>query len=286
MMMLTIWLVMVIIAFIIIRWLAESQTLPVNRAALRDSVLQWLASLRPEIRVLEATDEILRLQAGEAHCVMRLEQLARRCAEQPRKTSLLVQDAVTTFLDALPGDAEAWPADWAQRVIVLLAPDGTAETDGLLSRSLLPGIQVVYALENGTSFRMVGMHEIEDAGIDGETLHQIALRNLERSCSALVIDAREGEADGEELMLHFQTRDGLDAARLLVPTFFQRFSPRFDDAQLLVAIPGRDTLFVVSAENPAAAGWLAWRARFEHRRQAYPLLPMPLRVSDRGVELA
>jgi hypothetical protein len=279
------WLAMVVIAFLIVRWLTESQTLPVNRAALRQSVVQWLASLHPETRVVEATDELLRLQVGETLCLMRLEQLARRCAEQPEQTSLLVQDAVQTFLAALP-DADGLPADWERRVVVLLVPEGTADPDALACRMLLPGVEMTYAVENGASFRMIRVTELAEAGVEPETLHQFALRNLERSCSALVIEAREGEADGEELMLHFQTRDGLDAARLLVPTFFQRFSPRFDDAPLLVAIPGRDTLFVVSAENPAATGWLTWRSRQEHRRQAYPLLPAPLRVSEHGVELA
>jgi hypothetical protein len=149
-----------------------------------------------------------------------------------------------------------------------LVPEGTADPDALACRMLLPGVEMTYAVENGASFRMIRVTELAEAGVEPETLHQFALRNLERSCSALVIEAREGEADGEELMLHFQTRDGLDAA------------------PLLVAIPGRDTLFVVSAENPAATGWLTWRSRQEHRRQAYPLLPAPLRVSEHGVELA
>jgi hypothetical protein len=278
------WLVLGVLAFLAVRWLTEGRALPVTRHTLRLSVLQWLLNLRPDIQVVDATDEALHLAVQDRTCTLHLEQLARRCAEWPAKTALLVQDAVAAFIQALD-DRDGLPADWAERVVVLLLPEGAADA-ALLRRPLCAGVQVGYALELGASFRWVRTEDVLEAGVTVEALHAMAMRNLERSCNALVIDTREGEEDSEELMLRFATSDGLDAARLLVPSFYGRFGPRFDDTPLLVAIPSRDTLLIVSAEHPGIAGWLAWRAKHEHHRQAYPLLPTPLRVTEQGIEPA
>ncbi len=278
-----IWLLFGGLIYLAIRWLVDTRAPAMTRLTLRAALRQWLLNLRPELQVEEAEDS-LRVTAGGRNGALYLEQLLRRCREYPEHATLLVEDAATAFVAALD-EEDGLPEDWAEQVLPQLLPDDAADRE-LARQALLAGVQVGYVLPSDGAFRWITQAELAAAGVSAQALHEAALRNIERSCNRLVIDAREGEYEGEELMLHFQTGDGLDAARLLVPTFFQRFAPRFAEAPLLVAVPTRDTLIMVSAENAGTAGWLAWRSRQEYHRHAYPLLPMLLRVTERGIKPA
>ncbi|HOF86867.1 MAG TPA: DUF1444 family protein [Armatimonadota bacterium] len=275
-----IWLLVGGLLYLAMRWLAEARTPAMNRPALRAALRQWLLNLRPELDVEEAEDALRVTARGRAGALY-LEQLLRRCRAYPEHAALLVEEAAMAFVAAL-NEEDGLPADWADQVLPQLLPDDAADP-ALARQALLAGVQVGYVLPRDGAFRWITQAELAAAGVSAEALGAAALRNIERSCNRLVIDARDGEDEGEEMMLRFQTGDGLDAARLLVPTFFQRFGPRFAEAPLLVAVPTRDTLIMVSTENLGAAGWLAWRSRQDYHRQAYPLLPTLLRVTERGI---
>ena len=134
------------------------------------------------------------------------------------------------------------------------------------------------------AFRWVTRRMLTVDGVSAETLHDAALLNLERSCNMLVIDAVRGNREDHDRLLRFLTADGLDAARLLLPSFYERFSPRFGDTDLLVMIPSRDTLVMVGEKDQAYITWLARHGDGVSFDRAYPLFDQPLKVTEQGIE--
>ena len=263
-----------------LRWLLVWSKAPLNQQAIRQLLVERLLAAGTPTTLLTEAEGELTLRIGEQHCTIRLDALYRRCAEFPFRTLLYIRQAV----DAVRVAAEqpvALPDGWETRVMPLLLPAQSATPPELCTASLLPALSVGYALVEPEAFRWITEQDLAGTETTPEALQALARRNLERSCSDLVIDAQPGE--GADHVIGFQTGDGLDAARVLIPSFHARFSPRFDGADLLVAIPTRDTLVIVAATDPQQAAVLDWRTRHEFRQSAYRLLDHVLLVTEHGI---
>jgi len=267
---------------LVFRWMLSWGTAFINRGTVRQFFLQRLAATRPDMRIIREDDHAIALQIDSQMCTVHLDQLYRRCAESPTQVNLFVRQAVAGLDNALQ-ETDTVPNEWEQVVVPLLITLDMAHPDGLLFRPVFDTLAIGYALNMGGSFRWITQQAMTDAGIAFDHLHAIAMRNLERSCNMLVIESPQLAADGHERFVRFSTADGLDAARLLIPSFYQRFTSRFEDNDLLVAIPSRDSLAMVSTDDAALANMLAWRSAQERLHRAYPLYPLLLRVSEDGL---
>jgi len=262
------------------RWLAHRGLSPMSQQAIRQLFVERLLATSAEYcQLLHDDGQALTLQCGSATCTVYFETLYRRCMESPYRTMLFVRQAVRAMREALL-DSDRLPADWEERVMPLLITDELPVPPDLVMRPLTNILQVGYAIDGEEAFRWITHADMELSGIGEERLCELALRNLERSCNALVIETPPPLADGRDRLLRFHTLDGLDAARVLLPSFFQRFAPRFGDVDVVVAIPNRDTLIAIPATDQAQASFLQWRAETERRHSAHPLAGQLLRVSE------
>lgn len=278
-----VWLLLITGAMILLaRWMRSWGAALINRPAIRQYFLQRLSAGHPDMQLVHATEEEALMRIGDRDCTLHFDQLYRRCSEAPTRTGTFVRQAIAGLEDALR-DADALPADWEQQVVPLLLRLDAPAPPGLIVRPLVDVLAIGYALHTSSFFRWVTHEAVVTSEIDEEHLHAVAMRNLERSCNALVIDSPQLEADGRDRFLRFLTGDGLDAARVLLPTFYQRFTARFADSDLLVAIPSRDSLAMVSTEDHALANMLAWRSAYERARRAYPLYARLLHISEQGL---
>lgn len=265
------------------RWLLLRGLSPVSQQSVRQLFVERLLATTDRCVLLQDDGGLLSVQCGKDVCAIRFETLYRQCMESPYRTILLIRQAVKAVQDALQ-DAERLPADWETRVVPLLLNGETpAPPDAHVFR-LISELQVGYVLDGEEAFRWITATEMEQSGIGEENLHALALRNLERSCSMLVIETPPPLADGRDRLLRFHTQDGLDAVRSLLPSFYQRFAPRFGDVDVLVAIPTRDSLIAIPATDQAQASFLQWRAEAECRRSAHPLSGKLLCVTEAGIE--
>ena len=107
----------------------------------------------------------------------------------------------------------------------------------------------------------------------------VAVRNL-----ALRSDrARFGRIDTPEgPLVVARSGDGLDAARLLLPTLHDVLEPELG-SPFLVAVPHRDTLLAASAEPPALVHALAERAADDAARAPHRISDGLFEVSTAGV---
>lgn len=269
-------------AMVVIRWLLRWNTAPMNRQLIRRFFLQHLLTLSPHLRVQAEHDDMITLLAGEQACLIHLEQLYHRCAEAPARIGLTIREAAQALVHSIMA-GDVWPADWDRRVVPLLINDGALLPPDLLTRPLLGSLHTAYALPTEGALRWMTRQDADAVAMDVETLHTLALRNLERSCNMLTVNVPSRFADDRDRLVQFSTADGLDAARVLLPSFYQRFSPRFNDTGVLVAIPTRDSLAMVSVDDSALASLLAWRGAREHKRRAYPLYGDLLLVTEDGL---
>ena len=241
--------------------------------------VQYLQALDGDITVEQSTGESVTLRRREQLSVIQLDQLQRRCAEIPAHSMELIRQAANHYLQAI-AHHETELDDWQRIVVPLLLHTGLQLPPGLVTAPFVDELIIGYAINLPGSFRWLTEHDLLRLETTREDVHALALRNLERSCNMLEIDTPGPDAEGYERLLRFITDDGLDASRLLIPSFYQRFSPRFDNADLLVAIPTRDTLVLLSDRDSAMAKMLALRNTWEMLHRAYPLYEKIMLVKE------
>jgi len=271
------------ITLITLRWLLAWSLSPRNHHTIRYLFLQRLLAAYPEAMLLMEDEERITARMGEHTCVFRLDALYRRCREFPYRAEQFMQEIVQTVQHALQ-DSAGLPADWQQQITALLLRADANPPAEILQRSIVGALAMGYVVEVGDAFRWITQQDLEASGVSAEEVHTFAMRNLERSCNMLVIETLPQFPDGDEQVLRFNTGDGLDAARLLVPSLYQRFTGRFGDEDLLVGIPTRDTLIMVAVPDHSHASLLAWRAGTDYSARAYPLLDTLVRVTADGLE--
>ncbi len=279
------WLVALLgLVLLALRWLLAWGLSPLSRQTVRQLFIDWLISTGDNVTVLTEGDEQFTVQCGAQICTISLDALYHRCLEFPYRTLLYVRQAVQALQTALD-EGEQLPSDWEQQVVPQLVRTEMPAPPGLVTRPFVPGLAVGYALNGTENFRWLTAVDLERQQVTEAQLHALAARNLERSCNTLVIESPPPLPDGRDRLVSFQTADGLDAARVLIPSFYQRFAPRFGDGDLLVAIPTRDTLVMIATPDQGQSAFLAWRAEAEYARHAHPLLAQLLRITERGIDL-
>ncbi len=245
--------------------------------------LQRLLTAYPDAILVTENEEQISARLKGHICTFRLEALYRRCREFPLRTEEFIQEVVQTFEQALQ-EPIGLPQDWQQCILALCLRHDTPVPDDLLYRPVLGALAMGYVVEVGAGFRWLTHDDLECSGVSADAVHEYAMRNLERSCNRLVIETLNSMQEGDDRVLLFHTRDGLDATRLLLPSFYQRFTCRFGDEDLLVGIPTRDTLIMVGVRDQPHANLLAWRTGVDYAAHAYPLLPTLIRVTGEGLE--
>jgi len=255
-----------------------------NRQGVRYLFLERLLAVCPEMKIVEETAEQIIMQIDGQVCKVQLEQLYLRCAEFPEHMSALIQQATGGIKAALQEKAEI-PTDWENQVFPMLVYQESELPPDMITVNVTGKLSFGYALRNESTFYWITNTQLPLLNVSTDILHDFAIRNLERSCSNLIIDTPGMQADGQEHYLRFITADGLDAARLLIPSLYGRFSQRFAGDDLLVAIPTRDSLVMIGSRDSAIANFLAYRGQWEHNRRAYPITEQLLLVTESGVNL-
>ncbi|MHB9023571.1 MAG: DUF1444 family protein [Armatimonadota bacterium] len=275
-------LLLTVITYLMLRWLMAWSTTPLNAQAIRTLFIQYLLTMYRGAELVAEQEDAVSVKINDVTCAFRLDQLFRRCLEDPQHANQLIQQAIQGIHAAFH-DEDPLPENWEQRVMATLVSTRSPLPPDLVSRPFTDALLIAYTLDSKELLRWISCQDLMKAGISEEALHDIAFRNLERSCNALVIETQSAWTDQYDRLVRFATADGYDAARLLIPSFFQRFSPRFGDADLLVAIPTRDTLAMTSAQDEDFARLLAWRTGKEYQRRAFPLYDGVLMVTEQGV---
>lgn len=118
--------------------------------------------------------------------------------------------------------------------------DSSPRTDHLASQPLVPGLCVGYVVDGDRTIAYVSWETMRRWGVDIDRLHERALTNLIDRSESMSAHAAQDENKVINLIL-FQTLDGFDASRLLLPTLHDRLREHLG-SPFVAAIPNRDIL--------------------------------------------
>jgi hypothetical protein len=226
-----------------------------------------LAALRPDLAIRDAFEATVQLEDG-----IELD-LARVLSATEGESEAAVERAIDKLVSMLPGGSgRAMPA-WDElrgallpRLVSaeLLAQIASDPARGELAvRTLLDGaLSVALIVGYEGRARYVRKDEVERWPVSAAEAYAVALANLaERSHKARF--ARVDTSLGPWVVA--RTGDGLDGARLLLPTLHDVLAPELG-SPFLAAVPHRDALLTCAIEPPELGAALARRAQDDAAR--------------------
>lgn len=214
--------------------------------------------------------------------------LSRVLATTAGEDDATARAAIDKLVTMLPGGAAAAGLAWDEARMVLLprlVPPGFFEDlrSTLACRTLLGGaLSCAFILGYEGRARYVRSDELARWNVDPEAALATALENLAlRSDRArfVRVDTPEGP------MCVARTGDGLDGARLLLPTLHSVLAPELG-SPILAAAPHRDALLLCAAEPPALRAALARRVQHEHARAPHRIGDAIFVVAATGLRTA
>ncbi|HSU69417.1 MAG TPA: DUF1444 family protein [Tepidisphaeraceae bacterium] len=204
-----------------------------------------------------------------------IEDLYRRTVLQPEDMRINIERWVVELLRA----AESSPdragsfADLKERIFPMLVSELRAQSTHrqTISQPLVEGLQVAYAIDNDRSIAYIPRRQFEAWNITEDELHETALNNLVARSEAMAAQAATDENGNVDLIL-FQTGDGYDASRILLPTLHERLR-EYLGTPFAAAIPNRDIL-ICFRNDDATVRRVKSQVEEDFRR-------MPHQVTDR-----
>lgn len=179
-----------------------------------------------------------------------LENLYRIILLQPERADRHIDRWMVELLRAAEGtpDQTAKFDEIKGRVMPMVLPENATDKQGaMVSQSLLPGLRVVYALDNDRTIAYIPQVVFEGWGVSLDDLHDTAISNLVERSSEIGGQAAQDE-DGTINLVILQTLDGYDASRLLLPSLHDRLK-RFLGSPFAAGIPNRDILLCFRNEE-------------------------------------
>ncbi len=105
----------------------------------------------------------------------------------------------------------------------------------------LADLRISYVINIPSGFRYITQHDIKRWGIDADELHEVAMKNL----TALPFPEEPQQiVPGNMPIVFIRTGDNMEASRLLMPGFYERFAEILH-GPFIAAIPGRDSLILI-----------------------------------------
>ncbi len=177
-----------------------------------------------------------------------LENLYRMALLRPQDVKHHVERWAVELLRAAEGspDQDAPFEQVKDRILPMIILQGEAESDGgpagaaIVAEPLVEGLQIAYAIDSDRTIAYIPQAAFARWTISMDELHDIAIANLVARSESISAHAAADE-DGEVNLILFQTMDGFDASRILLPTLHERLREHLG-SPFAAGIPNRDIL--------------------------------------------
>lgn len=181
-----------------------------------------------------------------------LENLYRSCSLQPQKSGEFIEQWMLEMVRASEGspDLRAKYKELADRILPMVLREEAVASAGssIVFQPLVAGLVVAYAVDGQRSVWYITKSNLEKWKVDLDTLHEKALENLVERSQAIAAHAAQ-DPDGTINLILFQTADGFDASRLLLPTLHDRLREHLG-SPFVAGIPNRDILLCFRGDDP------------------------------------
>ena len=212
-----------------------------SRNEFLDQVTTYVAKKFPLVRLAKDEKEFaIRINGHWT----RLENLYRTVADRPDLFERQVERWVVELIRAAEGspDQTAPFEEIKERILPMLLSKGPRDVAGMamVSQQVLEDLKVAYVLDSDRTVAYVPKKVFEGWNVTLEQLHQTAIDNLVSRSDELQAHAAQDEEGNVNLVL-FQTLDGYDATRVLLPSLHERLREHLG-SPFIPAIPNRDIL--------------------------------------------
>ncbi len=193
---------------------------------------------------------LVKIAAGDQPFTLRvngqlagLENIYRMATLRPEERLHQIDRWMVELLRASEGTPDRFGTfeELKERILPMVLPGAAADQyKGTVNSTLVDGLLVAYAIDQDRTISYIPQERFVDWKITVEELHELAITNLVARSESLAAHAAEDE-NGEVNLILFQTMDGYDASRILLPTLHERLRS-YLGSPFGAAIPNRDML--------------------------------------------
>ena len=150
----------------------------------------------------------------------------------------------------------------------------------IVTQPLVEGLAVTYVLDGDRTIAYVPTVALERWGMTVDDLHELALENLVRQSQSIQAHAAQDD-DGDVNLILFQTLDGYDATRMLLPTLHNKLREHLG-SPFAAAIPNRDILLCFRNDE-ATRQRIAKQVAEDYRSRPYQVTDQLFLVTSDGI---
>jgi len=184
-----------------------------------------------------------------------LENLYRMALLRPQDVKHHVERWAVELLRAAEGspDQDAPFEQVKDRILPMIILQSEGELDGaaIVAEPLIAGLQIAYAIDSDRTIAYIPQPVFAGWNISVDDLHDVAIANLVARSESINAHAAADE-DGEVKLILFQTMDGFDASRILLPTLHDRLREHLG-SPFAAGIPNRDILLCFRNDEETVA---------------------------------
>lgn len=114
----------------------------------------------------------------------------------------------------------------------------------IVFRNICEDLNCLYAIDTGTSFKIVQEKHINEWGIDRERLHELAVENFR----SLIVQRMTAKGDSNGIM--FFVDGNLEAGLVLIDDIWQQLEDQIGE-QIVITVPSRDVIMATGKSNRA-----------------------------------
>lgn len=213
-----------------------------------------------------------------------LENIYRMSVLKPEDMKHSVERWVVELLRAAEGspDREMAFDELKDRILPMILPENSAAHDGVVSESLVEGLQIAYAIDNDRTIAYIPQGHFEKWDVSLDDLHTAALENLIRRSEQMSAHAAQDD-DGSISLIIFQTMDGYDASRVLLPTLHEKLREHLG-SPFCAGIPNRDILLCFRNDEETVARIKA-QIRDDYQKMPHQVTDQLLLVTADGIAM-
>jgi len=240
-------------------------------------------------QVVPAKFPLVKLSAGDEPFSVRfnghvvsLENLFRLSELRPDDVDRQIERWVVELLRAAEGmpDRDGSFEDLRSRIFPMVVPDDDGPYRQTLMQPLVEGLNIAYALDNDRTISYLRPEQLEEWNVTLDEVHETAMKNLISASESMPARTADDE-DGNIKLIIFQTGDGYDASRILLPTLHDRLV-EYLGSPFSAAIPNRDILLCFR-NDPELVEQLRKQIEEDFNRLPHQLTRQLLLVTPDGI---
>jgi uncharacterized protein YtpQ (UPF0354 family) len=243
-------------------------------------VLQCVAERFPLVKIARGEQPFSMKVNGH---VASLENLYRSVALHPDESRHQIERWIVELLRASEGSPDRTGSfeELKERILPMILSDKDAAAHKTtVMQPLIEGLQVAYAIDSDRTIAYIPEPHFESWGISRDDLHEAAIDNLVTRSEAMAAHAAQDE-DGRVNLILFQTMDGYDASRVLLPTLHEKLR-EYLGSPFAAGIPNRDILLCFRNDDETVAR-LRDQIGEDHRKMPHGVTDKLLLITADGI---